>query len=203
MRFGKLMALALAGLMVLGGCAKESADPTCYNEGLSVIAAMAEQSGRDQWKGHFGANSVSLELVQTAAAGDYSAPDRVWRVEADFEKITEVAVTPDMRGRVLTGLITMLHSRKGAATVPAGGATQVSRAAVIEGAEDAFMYIYSFPDGTPAAVAFNPGTGGAVEVSGIFCLRDILDMTSAESLEASLEETGISVTVTECELPAA
>ena len=43
MRFGKLMALALAGLMVLGGCAKENADPTFYNEGLSLIAAMAER----------------------------------------------------------------------------------------------------------------------------------------------------------------
>ena len=172
-----------------------------FNCAQVVIAAMAEQSGRDQWKGHFGANSVSLELVQTAAAGDYSAPDRVWRVEADFEKITEVAVTPETRGKLLVGMITMLHGRKGAATVPAGGATQVSRAVVIEGAEDAFMYIYSFPGGTPAAVAFNPGTGGAVEVRGIFCLNDILDLTSAESLEASLEETGISVTVTEVELP--
>ena len=201
MRFGKLMALALAGLMVLGGCAKENADPTFYNEGLSVIAAMAEQSGSDRWLGQFGANSVSLELVQAAAAGDYSAPDRVWRVETDFEKYPEITVAPDMRGQALIAILNMLHSKESPAVLAAASVTQVTRAVAIEGAKDAFMYIYSFPGGTPAVVAFNPGTGGAVELRGIFCLRDILDLTSAESLKTSLEATGISVTVTEVELP--
>ena len=200
MRYGKLMALVLA-LLMLAGCGKNQTEQACYEEGLASVAGTAKRCLDAGVQGNLSATSGGRELLQAAGSGDYSVPERVWRVETDFAAYPEVTVTPDLRGQALLATVILPHSMQGGLITSVVGLAQSSQAADIPGLEGAFMYIYQFPAGNAAAVAFNPGSGDAVEVKSMICVADVLDLTSAETLKASLEVSGVTVRVTELELP--
>lgn len=150
--------------------------------------------------------SSSEEIEQMRlmlAAGDYAAPQAVYEIEVpSFRDILALAESEDITesfsdslqnmldNRSAASLVSLVNSRYGAAALASASVYTAGKTFVCSETAESTLYLYTFRNGNPIAVAFTVGEDSTVTATGTFLMIDGFDAKSAEQLQNLLREAG-------------
>ena len=213
---GTALALALAMILLLGGCAKEAAPPselpaqakTLRERGAELALELAETAGNRDYLSLYTGDTEILDLLTGAVEGkDYTSPDVVYGIRVSENALDQIfSLEPDyleslpeelrqkVRDRFFQGLPNQLNAMNGAETLAATSICTTSRLFVDPGVTEGIIYLYTYHNGTPIAVTFQPGEDGAVSAHATFLFYDQLPIGSLEQMKGMLGALGVEIT---------
>lgn len=218
---GTALALALAIILLLGGCTRkeptgEAIEPapapapakTLYQQGEDLAAQLVEMAGnRDYLSLYTGEEEILNILAQTVEGKDYTTPKAVYSLTISEDAAGKILTAMEMdnannlpdhlkqkaRERIFQALPTQVNAMSGAQTLAAASICIANKVFVDPGLTDGIIYLYTYENGEPIAVVFQPGEDGAVSASGTFLLNDDFQMDSLEGLSGLLGMLGVTV----------
>lgn len=207
MRKPAALMLCLAALLSLPmGCAPR-AKTTLYDQGMSLIAIMAEMAGSEIYHSAMTGDPAFINRLEKVNGCDFSAPEAVYTLAlnenymtlmSEWEKLPELSISDSLRDVLNTkqagAFTTQLNALAGAEALAASAMCAAGKTFVDDTLEENTIYLYVFEGGVPAAVTFLPGEGGAVSASGLFILYEGVDFTDREALSAFFAEMGAELT---------
>ena len=218
---GTALALALAMILLLGGCTRkeptgEAIQPapapapprTLYQQGDDLAAPLVEMAGnRDYLSLYTGEEEILNILAQTVEGKDYTTPKAVYSLTISEDAAGKILTAMEMdnannlpdhlkqkaQERIFQALPTQVNAMSGAQTLAAASICIANKVFVDPGLTDGIIYLYTYENGEPIAVVFQPGEDGAVSASGTFLLNDDFQMDSLEGLSGLLGMLGVTV----------
>lgn len=179
----KIFALTAALLLLLAGCGQQaSAGKSLYDHGLEVVAMMEEMASSDTYLTMQTGNSDILALLEEAAGSDFSQPQAVYAIHLPREALLAMvgavsgslsdALSSYLCTRGGAAMFTQVNAYAGAETLAAASLCAAGKTFVSDEAVENVVYLYTYPDAPPAAVAFAPGEDGSVSASGTLILYE-------------------------------
>ena len=201
----RVAVLAAALLLLLGACGQEAAAPasqpepatSLYAQGEELIALMVEMVGNETYMGTFSGSETMQEMLSAAREGDYSQPQAVYAItipETQLAALTELAgmegasedLQAYMQDRMQAAVISQLNAAGGAEVLAAASICTASKTFVLEGVEENILYLYTYANGLPAIVSFQPGEGGSVAATSNFLFNS--DFQAEENIRQYFQE---------------
>jgi hypothetical protein len=189
----------------LYGChargAEEDPDQLLYDNGLSMIDLMTEMAGSDAYISAMSASAELSAIIGTISGGDYSKPDKVWKVtvpdgasaavlEAYGMETSDISerLMSELDKRIVSAAATRLNAMSGAATIAAASILTVNDDFLCEGLDHSVIYIYHFDGAASVMINFLPGDESIVSEGGCFIVDDIWDDIPEEGIADFLAE---------------
>ena len=199
-------ALAVGLTACAGGGSKTPEEKSLYEQGMEVIQIMAEMAGSEAYAGMVSGSGEIQARMGEIGGGTYEAPEAVYQITLEpgsFETVLGMAGMEGMPETVETyleqkmpaTLISQINGMGGVEELAAANACAAGKTFVSQEEETDCIYLYTFSQGTPAAVAFTSGDGGAVSANGFFILYDGFSCGSEEEIQAYFDSTGIGTEV--------
>ncbi len=207
-----LILLLIAAMMTaaLSACGNGS-KKTLAEHGMDVVSLMAEMVESEDYCELYSPDAYR-SVVERVADGDFDEPENVYAVTVKPEKaLKSLGVSDDMLddlsepvkealcSRAYSAIISQLNSTMGVDYIAVAAIYMAEKTFVSEDIEENVMYVYTFEDSVPVAVAFVMGEDGSVSANGWFMFSDGLNFDSAEDLEDSLRDMYRGCEVTEIE----
>ena len=186
-----VVSLILCAILVFSACRKENY-PTFEEKGMEIIGIMEDMINSEEYLEIYGIRDEEvLELIENAAEGDYSEAEHVYELKFDnlvddmVDNYNELprSLKEMMKNRAYGAYISSLNSVVGSTPLVAASMTTASSVFATDKDENT-IYIYTFEEGLPIAVAFVVNDEGICSASGTFLFAaSDLDFTSDESME--------------------
>ena len=154
---------------------------TIYEHGLDVVAMLAEITHSEEYIQAFSSSEDIINIIKKIGEGNYTTPQTVYKITfdmdnvlktsdmLDLEKASDTLIT-NLKGRVLNSIITGINSRSGVTALAATSVCATGKTFVSNEIHEEMIYLYTFSDTVPVAVAFTPGENNTVTASGNFLL---------------------------------
>ena len=189
-----LIMAVLCAILVLSSCEKTEY-PTFEEKGMEIIGIMEDMINSEKYLEIYGMSDDVVDIVNFAAEGDYSEAEHIYEIKIsdDIEDVLGVeldglpkSIKKIMKAKLPATFISSLNSRTGSSSIAASAMTTASITFLTDETEST-LYIYTFEDGTPIAVAYAVNDEGICSASGTFLfVTDDYDFSSAKNLEKSL-----------------
>lgn len=200
----KIMVPIIMLIIALSGCTgPANGGKSLYEHGMDVVMLMDEMVSSSSY-GSLMSSSEEIEQMRLMlAAGDYAAPQAVYEIEVlSFRDILALAESEDITepfsdslqnmldNRSAASLVSLVNSRNGAAALASASVYTAGKTFVSSETAESTLYLYTFRNGNPIAVAFTVGEDNTVTATGTFLMIDGFDAKSAEQLRDLLREAG-------------
>ncbi len=195
-----LVLLILCAVLVFSACEKTEY-PTFEEKGMEIIGIIEDMINSEKYLEIYGMSDDVVDIVDSAAEGDYSEAEHIYEIKIsdDIEDVLGVeldglpkSIKKIMKAKLPATFISLLNSRTGSSSIAAAAMTTASTTFLTDETEST-LFIYTFEDGTPIAVAYAVNDEGICSASGTFLFgADDYDFSSAKNLEDSL---GVEVDV--------
>ena len=207
MRFRNILAACLGAAMLLASCGTtESELPSLEVRGMQIVSMLEEIAESEEYLSIYSADSELLDIIDSFAEGDRSDPKTIYRITLSEESVkalcgTDVltSLSPKLRefleGRVQASVINIANARGGSTALAATSICTAGRTFVSDEITDDTIYLYTFEDAVPVAVAFTVGEGNTVTASGTFLIADERNTDSPETVREFFSEIDLSVEV--------
>ena len=207
MRFRNILAACLGAAMLLASCGTpESELPSLEVRGMQIVSMLEEIAESEEYLSIYSADPELLDIIDSFAEGDRSDPKTIYRITLSEESVkalcgTDVltSLSPKLRefleGRVQASVINIANARGGSTALAATSICTAGRTFVSDEITDDTIYLYTFEDAVPVAVAFTVGEGNTVTASGTFLIADELNTDSPETVREFFSEIDLSVEV--------
>jgi len=187
--------LILCAILVFSACEKTEY-PTFEEKGMELVDIMEDMINTEEYLEIYGIRDEEvLELIENAAEGDYSEAEHVYELKfydlADdmidnYNKLPH-SLKEMMKNRAYGSYISQLNTATGSIPLVAASMTTASTVFLTDETENT-IYIYTFEEGYPIAVAFAVNDEGICSASGTFLFgADNYDFSSQKNLEESLD----------------
>ncbi len=207
MRKSRNIIWTLLIIFCLTACGKEKTfEDLLYDKGLEVISLLDEMAKNEEYLNLFTMQSDIKNIVGNIAAGDYTQPESVYKIDIPLENIDSLyaevvqsdemseglkrAIERKMRGAV----ITQINALGGAEQLAASSILTAGKQFVCEGLETDLMYLYIYEDSAPVAVYFTVDEDYTVYASGNYLTYKDLTTNSTEEIVTLFENMGAIVT---------
>ena len=197
--------LLIATLLVsLVSCGKKSLSLTdCANEVISIMSLMTKSN---EYKALYNLPAVYAEALSELSDGDYGKADAVYEIKVPQDALLDPGIdTSSLSGELKDYISSMVHTAFATKINQASGVAALAVSAAFS-AQKTFsnvnisentIYLFTFENGYPIAVAFIAGEGGSVRACGNFIIGDKLATEGEDAISTSLADIGIAeVTVT-------
>lgn len=203
------MTMALAMMFTCMGCGVQKTDGKSLREqGMDIIQVMEEMVKSEDY-GNLMSNSADLaEIRRQLAAGDYTSPAAVYEMsvpsiwsilalagESEDSYDFSNALKKQLDSKSASALASQLNAMKGTAALAGTSLYTAGKTFVSDELTENIIYLYTFQNGYPIAVAFTAGEDHAVTAQGTFILWEDIEGESMEFLRNLLKEFGISDTL--------
>lgn len=191
----KAIITALVSVLCLSSCGDNSSPETksLYAQGLEVVQLMTELTKTEDYINAVATDSLT-SAIQELADGDYSTPKAVYSVSAsdkELAKLTELKkfdnipdnLKPFVSSKLCNSLINMINSRGGVEDVAVAGICSAGKTFVNENTTVNIIYLYTYDDAVPVAVAFTTGDDNTVSANGTFVMYDEFTCDSADEIK--------------------
>ena len=207
MRFRNILAACLGSAMLLASCGTtESELPSLEVRGMQIVSMLEEIAESEEYLSIYSADPELLDIIDSFAEGDRSDPKTIYRITLSEESVkalcgTDVltSLSPKLRefleGRVQASVINIANARGGSTALAATSICTAGRTFVSDEITDDTIYLYTFEDAVPVAVAFTVGEGNTVTASGTFLIADERNTDSPETVREFFSEIDLSVEV--------
>ena len=199
--------LIMSLVMVLCACAEsksEVSEKTLYEQGMDVVAIMAEAARMEDYTRAYTGSSDLMEIVNRVGAGDYSSPKAVYSVAVSEESILGMlgmenldgfsnALKETMLSRAIGALTTQINGYAGVNNLAAASVLTLGKSFVDNNLSEDVIYIYTFENGFPVAVTFTVGENGAVSAGGNFIMYEEFTCGSLNEVQEFFGEFGATV----------
>ncbi|MBR5566149.1 MAG: hypothetical protein IKW08_08320 [Roseburia sp.] len=212
MRVKRLMSMFLVIIMTISLCAcgennasgNSASDKSLYEQGLGVIALMAEAAQAEEYVGAYTGNPEIMEIIQNVAAGDYTTPTAVYSLSVNDEVLLSMLGLENLKGisaelkenllsRSFGSLITQINGYAGVNNLAASSVLTLGKSFVDSSITEDVIYIYTFENAFPVAVSFTVGENGAVSAGGNFIMYEEFTCGSVAEVQEFFSEFGAVV----------
>ena len=209
MKMKKLISTALALVMVasLTACGMKSEEvpgKNLYGHGQDVVSLMVEVTRTEEYVQVYTSSPGINEILQNIGAGEYTTPKAVYSITVSEETLAGIAemgnlngaskeLQDNMKGRVLGTLMTQVNALAGVDNLAASSVCTMGKIFVSDEIVENQIYLYTYDNGTPVAVTFVAGEGGAVSANGTFVVYDEFTCGSVEEIKAFFSEFEVEV----------
>lgn len=207
MKIWKFLTAVLASGMLLSSCGTtESELPSLEVRGMQIVSMLEEIAESEEYLSIYSADPELLDIIASFAEGDHSDPKTIYRLTLSEESVkslcgTDVltSLSPKLQdfleGRVQASVINIANARGGSTALAATSICTAGRTFVSDEITDDTIYLYTFDDAVPVAVAFTVGESNTVTASGTFLIADELNTDSPETVREFFSEIDLSVEV--------
>ncbi len=190
--------LFAAGLV---SCEKKDAQPeTSLNDrGMEIVSLMDEMVRDEGWVAQYGFLD-SKEYGKKLRNGDYTEPSVAYEISFPEGPTTLNVNLSDklydyyVRNYSLPSFVNNMNGAAGNEALAAASIFSAQSCFVNRSTEGNRLYLYVFDEGYPIAVIFHAGENGAYRATGHFILNESFAVDSSESIENSINITGVTVT---------
>lgn len=199
-----ILLLALGAAICLGGCGKTNS-VDLQEKGLELIGLMAEKAENEDYILAMSGSELLNEAAEEIGKGEYSAPQKVYRMEISIEDFIEQLnlelssmseeLQKDVANKAAMSFGTILNGQEGSLQLAITNVIAVSSAFKQNDVTETVFYLYQFgEDENAALVAFLPAEDGVVSAYATFLANaDIERLETAEEITQWLSEhTGIT-----------
>ena len=206
MRFRNILAACL-GAVLLSSCGvTESELPSLEIRGMQIVSMLEEIAESEEYLSIYSADPELLNIIATFAEGDHSDPKIIYRLTLSEENVkslcgTDVltSLSPKLQdfleGRVQASIINIANARGGSTALAATSICTAGRTFVSDEISSDTIYLYTFEDAVPVAVAFTVGESSTVTATGTFLIAEELNTDSPESIREFFSELDLTVEV--------
>lgn len=170
-----------------------SSDKTIYEHGLDVVAMLEEIAHSDEYIQAFSGSKDIMNTIKSISKGTYTMPQTVYKITFDMDNVLKTSdildlenasdtLITNLKGRVLNSIITGINSRSGVTALAATSVCATGKTFISNELQEEMIFLYTFSDAAPIAVAFTPGENNTVTASGNFLLYDELSAGSVQEL---------------------
>lgn len=202
-----VMALVLVLAMGLSACGDRGGgaeSSSLYAQGLEVVQLMSEMARSEEYWDAYGAGSEAKAVIQDISVGDYTAPKCVYAITVSNEDLAAMAeldrlgdMSEGLRSflarRAVNSLMTQINGMGGVQSLAASSMCAAGKVFVNEDAREDVIYLYTYENAVPAAVAFTVGEGHAVSASGVFVIYDKFTCGSADEIQSFFGDIPVKV----------
>ncbi|MDE6678635.1 MAG: hypothetical protein K2K02_06310 [Ruminococcus sp.] len=188
--------IALVSVFGLSACGNSKSNPetkSLYTQGLEVVQLMTEIIKTEEYINTIATDSLK-PIIQELADGDYSTPKAVYSISAsdkELVKLTEFNgfdnipdnLKPFISSKLHNSLINMINNRGGFEDVAVASICSAGKTFVNENISGNILYLYTYDDAVPIAVAFTTGDDNSVSANGVFVMNDEFSCNSAEEIK--------------------
>lgn len=198
---------ALLIIFCLTACEKENtSEDLLYDKGLEVVSLLDEMAKNEDYLNLFTMQPDIINIVKDIAAGDYTQPESVYKIDIPLENIDSLYAEVVQSGEMSEGLnraierkmrgavITQINALGGAEQLAASSILTAGKQFVCEGLETDLMYLYICEDSAPVAVYFTVDEDYTVYASGNYLTYKDLTTNSTEEIVTLFENIGAIVT---------
>jgi len=207
MKIRKILWAVLASGMLLASCGTTDSElPSLEVRGMQIVSMLEEIAESDEYLSIYSADPELLSIIGSFAEGDRSDPKTIYRLTLSDESVkalcgTDVltSLSPRLQdfleGRVQASIVNIANARGGSTVLAATSICTAGITFVSDEITDDTIYLYTFEDAVPAAVAFTVGEGNTVTASGTFLAAEDLNTDSPETVREFFSETDLTVEV--------
>ena len=214
MRVKRLMSMFLVIIMTISLCAcgennasgNSASDKSLYEQGLGVIALMAEAAQAEEYVGAYTGNPEIMEIIQNIGTGDYTTPTAVYSLSVSDEVLLGMLGLENLNGisaklkenllsRSFGSLITQINGYAGVNNLAASSVLTLGKSFVDSSLTEDVIYIYTFENALPVAVSFTVGENGSVSAGGNFIMYEEFTCVSVEEVQEFFSEFGAELGV--------
>lgn len=168
-------------------------DKSIYEHGMDIVSMLAELTNSNEYVQAFSGSEEILNVIKDIGAGDYTAPQTVYRITLDMDNVLKTnemldldhaseALITNLKNRVLASIITGINSRGGVTNLAATSVCTTGKTFVSNEIHEEMIYLYTYSDAVPVAVSFTLGEDNTVSASGSFLLYDEIPAGSVQEL---------------------
>jgi len=207
MKIRKILWAVLASGMLLASCGTTDSElPSLEVRGMQIVSMLEEIAESDEYLSIYSADPELLSIIGSFAEGDRSDPKTIYRLTLSDESVkalcgTDVltSLSPRLQdfleGRVQASIVNIANARGGSTVLAATSICTAGITFVSDEITDDTIYLYTFEDAVPAAVAFTVGEGNTVTASGTFLAAEDLNTDSPETVREFFSEMDLTVEV--------
>lgn len=203
----KSVIAVLVAVLVLSSCGNSKSNPetkSLYTQGLEVIQLMTEIIKTKEYINTIATDSLK-PIIQELADEDYSTPKAVYSISAsdkELVKLTEFNgfdsipdnLKPFISSKLNNSLINMINNRGGIEDVAVASICSAGKTFVNENVSGNILYLYTYDDTVPIAVAFTTGDDNSVSANGVFVMNNEFKCNSADEIKNSFNHITVEVT---------
>ena len=207
MKIRKILWAVLAYGMLLASCGTTDFElPSPEVRGMQIVAMLEEIAESDEYLSIYSADPELLSIIASFAEGDRSDPKTIYRLTLSEESVkslcgTDVltSLSPRLQdfleGRVQASIVNIANARGGSTVLAATSICTAGITFVSDEITDDTIYLYTFENAVPVAVAFTVGEGNTVTASGTFLAAEDLNTDSPETVREFFSEMDLTVEV--------
>lgn len=191
----KAVITALVSVLCLSSCGDNSSPETksLYAQGLEVVQLMTEITKTEDYINTIATDSLK-PTIQKLADGDYSTPKAVYSIYASDKELAKLAelngfdnisdnLKPFVSSKLHNSLINIINNRGGVEDVAVAGICSAGKTFINENTTGNIIYLYTYDDTVPVAVAFTTGDDKTVSANGTFVMYDGFTCDSADEIK--------------------
>ena len=207
MNYKKIVVLSAVIVLLVICTACQSTSHTVMSAGEEIISLMADMAKCEDYGSLFNLPAAYGEIAKQLTGGDYSHPSKTYMLTFSEHQLLGVSIDDGkyaepladyLRSSAYIALASTINRHSGLEALSVSSAYAAQMTFVCPSVKQNIAYLYTFDNGAPIVVFFLPGEDGSVRAIGYFLLNEMLKTDSAEQIETSMSEIGISgVTVTE------
>lgn len=174
-----------------------------YEQGLDIVELLVEMVNNETYLHVFTADTELLNTLSAVSKGDFSSVQQVYAITAGadfYDGLNELGIMDEMsesllksvKSRAMASQMAQVNAYGGANCLAAASICTASKSFVNDSIQEDTVYVYTFENAVPVAVAFTVGDDGAVSASGNFILYDGAENFTAQELK---ELFGLAVNI--------
>ncbi len=200
---GIVLSVVVLGLCACsGGKAGKGSDKSLYEQGLDVVALMAEMARTDGYVEIYSGSQEMCDAVKNIGKGDFTRPKAVYEIKADTESLALASGMKGLEGaseelkqslkqKLLAAFMMQVNGMDGAVSLASSDVCAAEKNFVNTEVTEDTIYLYTYEDALPAAVTFLTGEDGAVSANGVFIMFDEFTCGSEAEIESFFRDGSV------------
>lgn len=189
-----LLSLALA--LDLYACGVNNiSEKSLYEQGMEIISLLDEMTENDAYVNAYTGNTEISEIIKGLGKNNYDKPKAVYAITVSDESMaalaelglldsTSAALQDSLKHKIPGALISQVNAMGGASILAAASICTTGKTFVNHEITGDVVYLYTYENAAPVAVAFIVGEDNSVSASGSFILYEEFTCGSEEEIEA-------------------
>ncbi len=202
---GVVLFLAMLALCACGGGkASKGPDKSLYEQGLDVVALMAEMARTDGYVDIYSGSQEMCDAVKNIGEGDFGEPKAVYEISVDDESLALTSGMKELEGaseelkqalkqKLLAAFMMRINGMGGAVDLASSNVCAAEKTFVNAEVTEDTIYLYTYEHAFPAAVTFIMGEDGAVSANGFFIMFDEFSCGSEEEIKSFFHGSSVEV----------
>ncbi|MBQ9845205.1 MAG: hypothetical protein IJO54_03895 [Oscillospiraceae bacterium] len=200
-RFSAVLASALAVSLMFTACSSSvpaaGGSKGLYEHGLELVAMAEEMADSESYLEIYTGSPRISEVVSQFGQGDYSAPQKVYRLTPTADYLAGYDMAADLSGlsdtlkktisdKAIASLATRINAMDGAENLAATTVCTAGKTFVSGELTEACVWLYVYENGFPVAVTFTAGEDSTVAASAMFISCSDFQPESSQKIEEYL-----------------